>query len=204
MSDLEGATRDILISLIAGTRFFDDLNAEERHNLARWTMKTAAALNKSSPYGTGDAELARAIPDEHLRIVKAGGVPSEVLIVGTIYPASSKKFDFLQFARWANPKNSIPLNKEDMRRSYKVALSFGQLVLIASYYPSNDYAYAISTQRMFTIWTKRRVVPVDHIWNTSGLRSASPFLEVHIQNIAVISHAWQSLVDSMAFTRFVH
>jgi hypothetical protein len=203
MSDLENAAKPILIALIEGTRFFPDLAQGERYTIARWTMKTVAALNRSSTYANRDDEIARRVPDEHLRCLAAGNLPPEVLVVGTIHTDFNKRFDFLQFARWGNPKNSIPLQEEHRNRSYKIALSFGQLILIVAYYPSDDYAYAINQKGCFPIWSNRRVVPFNHIWDDSESRSLSPRLEVPLRNIWVVSHTWQRLVDNMAFTRFI-
>ena len=119
MNDLENLAKPILISLIEGKRFFGDLQQRERYTLARWTLKTAAAFNRSSSYGIRDDNFGRPVPDNHLRVLAAGSLPSEVMIVGSLYPASTNRFDFLQMARWANLKNSIPLEEAHRNQATK-------------------------------------------------------------------------------------
>jgi len=203
MSDLENAVKPILTALIDGTRAFPDLGQSEFRVLARWTMKTVAALNRSSSYANREDEIARRIPDEHLRALSAGDLPHGTLVVGTLCDAYEKQFDFLQFARWGNPKNSIPLTEQHRSRSYKIALSFGRLILIAAYYPSDDYAYGLNMKGCFPIWSGRRVVPFNNIWDDSESKSLSPLLEVPMRNIWVVSNIWLQLVENMAFTRLV-
>jgi hypothetical protein len=203
MSKLEVDAKPILIALIEGSRSFHDLNDDERFLLARWTLKTAATLNRSSIYGDPRKEGARFVPDAHLRTLKAGMLPDDVLIVGTIYRQFRKRFDFLQNAVWTNPQNSIRLENEHRNYSYKIGLSFGQLIVIVAY-PSSDYIYGINTQAHFPVWSGRRIVPINHIWDASPARSLSPQLEVPMRNISVISHTWQRLVDNVAFTRLIN
>jgi len=203
MSQLENAAKPILIALIEGTRSFPDLDRDERFAIARWTLKTAAALNRSSIYGSPKLENSRPVPNEHLRKLADGKMPTEALVVGTIYATYQKQFDFLQDAQWRNPQNSIRLQEEHRNRSYKIALSFRQLMLIAAYYPSEDYAYGINSKACFPVWATRRVVPFDHIWDDSPSRSLAPQLEVPLRNISVVSHTWQRLVDNVAFTRLI-
>lgn len=200
MSALESDVKPILIALIDGSRSFNDLNEDERFSLGRWTLKTAATLNRSSIYGDPRKENSRFVPDAHLRTLKAGMMPADVLIVGTIYRQFSKRFDFLQNAVWTNPQNSIRLKEAHRNQSYKIGLSFGQLILIAAYYPSSDYIYGINTQAHFPVWSRRRIVPINHIWDDAPARSLSPHLEVPMKNISVVSETWQRLVDNVAFT----
>ncbi|HEY6347202.1 MAG TPA: hypothetical protein VIY49_37400 [Bryobacteraceae bacterium] len=200
MSKLEDDIKAILIGVIEGSRPLNGLNENERFLLARWTLKTVAALNRSSTYGDPRREDARVMPEAHLRTLKAGTMPAEVLIVATIFREFTKPFDFLQNAIWTNPKNSMSLEEEHRNQSYKIGLSFGQLILIAAYYPSHEYFYGINTKAHFPLCSGRRIVPMDHIWDDSPGKSLAPHLEVPMRNVSVISQTWQRLVDNVAFT----
>lgn len=200
MSNLENQVKPILIALIERTRDFHTLTDAERFIVARWTLKTAASLNRSSSYGKETYEHARVVPHDHLRALANGEMPEDVIVVGTIYQFRRKRADFLQHATWANPQNSIPLRAEDRNTSYKIGLSFGQLILIAAYYPSPDYHYSINSHGLFPIWSKRRVVPINHIWQDQPGQSLSFEIEVAMHNLTLVSHIWQKLVDNVAFT----
>ena len=202
MCELENSEKPILISMIEGTLMFQELRRDESIIIARWTLKTAAALNRSSIYGDPKQKDSRPVADHHLRQLAYGGMPPDVLVVGTTY-SPEKPFDFLQNAEWRNPKNSIPLPEAHRIGNYKIALSFGKLILIAAYYPSNDYAYVVNSGGMTPIWSERRIVDYKHIWDDSYSKMMSPRLEVPMRNINVVSHTWQTLVDNMAFTRFI-
>jgi hypothetical protein len=197
MDKLERAAKPIVVALVEGTRTFQDLTDNERTILARWTLKTVAVLNRSSIYGKKSFEDARIVPDMHLRILASGMMPTDVLVVGSIYTAATgKDFNFLQNAYWSAPKNSAPLLKEHRDDSYKIGLRFGRLILIVGYYPSDEYAYGINSKACSPVWSRRRVAPVDHLWDDQ-VRSMSPELEAPMRNISVLSHAWLSIIDSM-------
>ena len=203
MNDLENAVKPILTGLLEGRLSFSSLNQEQLFALARWTLKTAAALNRSSSYAEAGKETTRSIPDEHLRTLADGGIPQDVIVVGAHAMSYTKLFDFLQFATWTRPTNSIPLEEDHLRRSYKIGLSFRGLIFIAAHYPSSDYAYCLNTQKCFEIFAGRRVVPFDHIWDNTVALSLSPLLEVPMRNVSVASRTWLELVDNTALVRFV-
>jgi hypothetical protein len=142
MSDLEQQTKPILVSLIADPHRLASLSNDERSTVAGWTFKTAAVLNRSSTYGSAGDEISRPVPEHHMREVMEGRIPNDVAIVGGGY-ASSKAFDWLQYGTWATPSNSIPLREVDRNRSYKIGLSFRDLVLAVAYYPSAEYRYGV-------------------------------------------------------------
>jgi hypothetical protein len=203
MSALENEVNDVLIRLIVDPIQLGSLTDVERRTLARWTVKTAAVLNRCSTYGNANDEIGRPVPDEHLRILASGTLPNDVLVVGA-GSQSAKTVDFLQYAIWTNPANSIPLRDVDRNLSYKVALSFRDLVLMVAYYPSADYVYGINSHHYVPLWTgSRRVIPIDHLMDESPAKSSSPQLELLLRNISVVSHTWLALVENVAFTRLV-
>jgi hypothetical protein len=203
MRELENQAKPILIALIEGARPFSTLTDLERFTVARWTLKTVAVLNRTSSYGNRGGS-ARPIPDEHLQELQTGGMPSDVLVVAAMRANPDKPFDFLQFASWQNPPNGLPLEEDHCRRSYKVALSFGQLILITAYYPSSDYAYGMNRKFCFEMWAKRRVIHFDDFWDDKPTSiSLSLQLEVPMRNIYVFSHAWIAVVGNTLTTRLI-
>jgi hypothetical protein len=203
MSTLETEAKPILTRLIEDPNRLETLTLPERFLVARWSLKTATVLNRCSTYGTSDDGIGRKVPDQHMRILKSGSLPEHVLVVGAGCK-SSKPFDFLQYALWTAPANSIPLLTHDRDGSYKIALSFRDLVLMAAYYPSANYAYGINTHHYVPLWTgSRKVIPVDHLIDDSPARSGTVHLEGLLRNISVVSHTWLTLVENVAFTRLL-
>jgi hypothetical protein len=203
MSTLENEVKATLIRLVDDPIKLGTLTDLERFALARWTLKTAAVLNRCSTYGSSNDDIGRPVPEQHMRTLASGKLPNDVLVVGAGYQ-SRKAVDFLQYAIWTNPANSIPLRLEDRELSYKVALSFRDLVLIVAYYPSANYAYGINSHHYIPLWTgNRRVIPIDHLMDESPAESSSPRLEFLLRNVSVESHTWLALVESVAFIRLV-
>ena len=200
---LENEVKRILPRLIDDPIQLETLTDLERFTLARWTVKTAAVLNRCSTHGSSNDEISRPVPDQHMRTLVSGEVSNDVLVIGAGYQ-SSKSVDFLQYAIWTNPVNSIPLRREDRELSYKIALSFRDLVLIVVYYPSANYAYGINSHHYVPLWTgSRRVIPIDHLMDESPPKSSSPQLEFLLRNVEAVSHTWLALVENVAFTRLV-
>jgi hypothetical protein len=203
MSTLENEVKPVLIRLLDHPIHLETLQDLERFTLARWTLKTAAVLNRCSTYGSSNDEIGRPVPDQHMRTLASGKLPNDVLVVAAGY-RSAKTVDFLQYATWTNPANSVPLRREDRDLSYKIALSFRDLVLLAAYYPSADYAYGINSHHYIPLWTGgRRVIPIDHLMDESPTKSSSRQLELLLRNVSVVSHTWLKLVENVAFTRLV-
>src|SRR6266481_2224313 len=67
MSELEQEAKSILAPLIAEPQQLTELQEQERLIVVRWTLKTAAVLNRCSIYGDPANELARPVPNEHMQ-----------------------------------------------------------------------------------------------------------------------------------------
>jgi hypothetical protein len=202
MAQLESEAKPIVLRLIDDPSRLTSLSQGERFILARWTLKTAAVLNRSSSYGNLADKIGRRVPDEHVSILATGQMPSKVVVFGAGYKPI-KTLDFLQYALWLAPKNSVPLQTDDRERSYKIALSFRDLVLIVAYYPT-PYIFGANDNHYFPIWTgERRVVPINHLIDDSPAKSTSPSLEGLLRNIFVLSNTWLELVENLTTTRFI-
>jgi hypothetical protein len=212
MSDLENQVKPILIHLVDDPSCLAELTEPERTTAARWTLKTAAALNRSSSYGTPGGAVARPVPDHHMRILSSGEMPNDVAVVGCRY-ASVKSFDWLQYAKWTSPRNSVPLLAEDRFRSYKIAIAFRDLVLIVAYYPSAEYRYGVIQDHYVPLFPsryyhvgwegERGIVQIPREMPDIPARSSSPVLQRLISDVFVLSKTWLQLVENVATTRLV-
>jgi hypothetical protein len=124
MSRLEADVKPILIPLIDDPRRMEALGLHERTTIARWTVKTAAVLNRASAFGSSGNEMSRPVPNGYLTDVMNGRLPSGVAVLGCGYP-SSKLLDWLQFGTWMAPSNSIPCGKRTGIGVIKLPWRFG-------------------------------------------------------------------------------
>src|SRR6266446_8802805 len=187
MSRLESDVKPVLIPLIEDPHRLENLNLIQRTLIARWTVKTAAMLNRASAYSAPGNSMSRPVPDDHLKEIMDGRCPTGVAVVGCSYP-SSKTLDWMQFGTWITPSNSIPLLEEDRNRSYKIALAFCDLVLAVVYYPSAEYHYAVIEGHYVPLWEgDRGIIPVPRQLDDSPAVTDSPVLEGLLRNIFVLS-----------------
>jgi len=203
MSQLEHLAKPILIRLIADPHRLTELAPEERTIVARWTLKTAAALNRASTHGRPGDNAAQPIPDEHLRQVDRGSVPEDVIVAGGGY-AFQKQLDWLQFATWAIPANSIPLSTTDRERSYKIALGIRELMLAVAFYPSPEYLYGAVEGCHVPLWEGRRGLNlIDDPIDMSLTGAISPSMEHFVRNIFLVSKTWLALASNVSTTRLI-
>jgi len=203
MSKLESTTKPILTRLIADPYRLGELTPEEKLVIARWTFKTAAALNRASTHGKPANVDARPVPDGHIRKIARGELPEDAIVVGGGY-SSNKLFDWLQFSVWAAPKNGIPLSASDRERSYKIALCIGDLILAVAFYPSPEYRYGAIEGYHVPLWEGRRpLLLVNDFVDTSPTVSGCLSAERFIRNIFVVSSTWVELVTNVSTTRLI-
>jgi hypothetical protein len=203
MSRLEGDAKPILTRLIEDPHRLAELDVDQRTVIARWTLKTVAVLNRASTYGNPAADEGHHVPDEHLRAVMNYEIPHRVVVVGGGYD-SSKPFDWLQFATWLVGFSRMPLQPEDGDRSYKIALSFRDLLLAVVYYPSEEYRYGVSQGLYSPLWESGGdIVQVPAPLSDLPMQSNSPALEGFLRNIILLSKTWLELVRNWSNTRLI-
>jgi len=203
MSQLEVSAKPLLTRLIADPRSLPQLSVEEKSSVARWAFKTVAALNRASTHGRLGDNLARPIPDEHLRQIASGNVPEDVIVVGGGY-AFQKPLDWLQFATWAIPANSMPLSATDRERSYKIAIGIRELMLGVAFYPSAEYVYGGIEGCHVPLWEGRKGLSrVSQPIDTSITGAGSPAMEYFVRNIFVVSRTWLALASNVSTTRLI-
>src|SRR5437899_9595174 len=100
---------------------------------------------------------------EQMKAVMIGRLPDGVAVLAGGCTCQ-KPFDFLEWAAWAAPKNGIPLRQKDRDRSYKIGLSFRDLVFAVVYYPSTEYCYGVIDHQYVSLWGgNRRIIPIDRV-----------------------------------------
>lgn len=203
MSELESQAKPILQTLIANPHRLSKLRKAERRIVARWTFKTAAIFNRSSSYGNPAISPSHPVPDPQLRVLKDGGIPDEVAVVAGACTCE-RPFDFFQGDNWGAPEDSFPLQPEDQQDSYKIGLSFRDLLLAVVFFPNPEYHYAIVHRTYYPLWGGARgVVPFRGEMDKSPLFSGSPIIEGFVRTIAVVSKTYWELRENEARTRLV-
>ena len=198
MARLEGEVKPILIRLIEDPMRLNDLTNTERHLVARWTVKTAAVFNRVYRGGDPTNPDAHPVPAEHLVALKAGVLPQEIVVVASGCPYGWRS-TCLESATWAlMPEHSIPLTDTDRKKSYKVGLSFGQLLLGVAYYPSPDYYYAVRYDKHSILWgnTERIVRLTDKDALEVPTHGDVPIMEGFLGNVALVSKVMWELIQN--------
>jgi hypothetical protein len=203
MSQLEGRVKPILIRLLADAHELGRLTQEERIVVATWTLKTAAVLNKSFGFGDPSDPLAHPIPDRHLKAIRSGELPDDILIVGSGC-ASNYRAGFIQNAPWAAPEKSIPLQERDRKGSYKIGFSLGSLLLGVAYFPNSEYYYVVRQGRHSILWgsPRRVVIATDGPIDVPVLANL-PVLEGFLGNILLVSQTWWDLTQNSQQLHFI-
>lgn len=143
MSDLEKEVIPFIYRLIDGDTDLDHLTHKERTSLASWSFKTTAALSSSTNAPQNF------IPEAHSKdfYFSAGAsIPENVGVFATV----SEEADFLWSLcpTWqVRTDGSIPreLLQLMQRKSYKVFLQLGHLMLAVSWWPSKTIIYTLES-----------------------------------------------------------
>jgi hypothetical protein len=135
MADLENAARPLLLELIRGRRDVWTLLTAEGLLLARWVLKTTAVLNSASNYSN-------LVPQDHYRAILRGEIPAGAAAYAQQAAAGESPFYWLQSGMWqvVHAGGSRKKLRQLAARSYKVALRFDRLLLMAAYWPEAGWS----------------------------------------------------------------
>jgi hypothetical protein len=135
MNELEGAMQGVLPPLIHGDKEITALSPDEAMSVGRWACKTAYMLDAAN------LSFPR-VPPEHLRKLwlYQDRLPPEVAAIATRSPFFTA-VDWIDSPNWAAPRVSNGHEVDavlvrNTKRSYKVAMQFGHLILAIAYWPS--------------------------------------------------------------------
>jgi hypothetical protein len=136
-------------------------------------------------------------------MLRGGEVPDDVAIVGGGFTCD-RPFDFFQGDNWGAPEDSFPLQPEDQQKSYKIGLSFRDLLLAVVFFPNPEYHYAVVERAYYPLWGGARgIVPLRTEMDKSPSFSESPIIEGFVRTVGVVSKTWWEIRENEARSRFV-
>ena len=153
MSELENNAKPALCALMNLERRVVDLSAAERVVLARWTAKTAFALNSASNYPKN-------IPAEHFMELRAADppLPDRTAVYAQQHDGTAP-FYWVQQAAWRTEVESESNETEECtraaQRSYKISFQFRRLLLTSSWWPDPAWHYVIWRGVHVPLWPHR-------------------------------------------------
>gem|GEM_PF-4180877 len=143
MSELEKDVIPLLYQLIDGETRLDQITKKGRESLARWCFKTTAALSSST-----NAPQNFVYESHSKKFYSSGGItiPENV----GVFAATSEESDFLwSFSPTWQVRTESDIPKELLqfmqRKSYKVFLQLGHLMLAVCWWPSNTIIYTLES-----------------------------------------------------------
>jgi len=168
MSALEVEVRPVLVGLADGTRDVRTLTTRARELLARWTVKTVAALNHASNFHT-------MVPYEHARAVRTG-----VPVIGTTVFARQmpRVHDRISWHQCSLGPGIIPRGASSaeamaaMSGEWRIALAVDRLLVGAFFMPTSDYVHCAERTLHVPVW------PVGGTWPVTDRTSGFPLDDV--------------------------
>ena len=177
MSSLESQVKSILISLMSAEKLTTDLIAEDRFLITKWLFKTLVCLNSSSGYR-------KLIPDEHIRTFHNNQIfPNGYCFFYQQHKSSEsdKQFYWTQDQMWLNQDvDPSKIENNDyqrmMKKSFKISLLLGKLILLMAYWPASPNWHFITSKGIHVpLWLWRRSSmfhnpPIDFPWE-NGIKA---------------------------------
>ena len=151
MSQLESTVQPILRALIRSKRMLASLRKVERQNLSRWAIKTAFVLDAGG--------LEPRVPQEQLQGLYQGAprVP-KYLYVFARQQIQTRSWYYIESACWTHaPINDVAALKVETS-SYKIALQFGDLILIVVHWPLSNWSVRVEKGELTNLWPPTAVV----------------------------------------------
>lgn len=156
MSKLEVTARPTLLELAGGRLAVSELTPLHRVLLARWALKTAVALNRSSNFH----QLATA---EQAAATRTDQLPDGVVVIAHVLPKRDQRdvFWWLQsqgIAQMLNARDSDDLGKPQ-RGAWRCFIGFERLCLLVAYArPSPEWSWFLDPHYETPIW------PMEGMW----------------------------------------
>lgn len=159
MSGLEGEVVPFIYSLVNGARQLSSLSPDERSSLGIWSLKTAIVLSNSvgSPlFKTPPehaADLFRSQPME---------LPDGVAVFGHIGATHRALWSLCPTWVVESRSGAGPSSfQDDYQAAYKIYIQLGNLMLLVSWWPSDDFIFTKESWISETIDTSVVVEPRD-------------------------------------------
>lgn len=161
MSEMENQAKPALRALMTLERRVVDLGAEERIVLARWTAKTAFALNSASNYPKN-------IPAAHFTALRTAAppLPDRTAVYAQQHDGEATLY-WLQGANWRTAVESESHEAEECKAaaklSYKISFQFRRLLLTVAWWPDPAWHFLLWRGVHVPLWPhKGRVGWYEH------------------------------------------
>lgn len=162
MSLLEQRAKPVLLRLMAPGANPESLAVSESATLARWSLKTALALNLA-------VEFERLADREHLLALgnDSLGMPSSFYVFCALHDPTSA-YSWLQtrglaFFAGAHEQPAPHLRSALGSRGFRIGLQFGRLCLAVVYWPDRAWTLAVWPELHTPVWPPdSSLVPVEH------------------------------------------
>lgn len=127
MSELEGYAKPVLCDLISNRRALTTLRKSERQLLSRWAVKTAYVLDAGG--------LEARVPLEHLRSLYTTATLPKNVYVFAKQQSRTQPWYYAVGGWWNHAQITEDAKATVANRSYKIALQFGDLILVVVHWP---------------------------------------------------------------------
>lgn len=166
MSELEVTARPTLLDLASGHLLVSELSRQQRVVVARWALKTAVALNRSSNFH----QLATA---EQAAATRTDQLPDGVVVLAHALPERDQRDDFwwLQHQGIAQVLNAR--DSEDLaalqRGAWRCFIGFERLCLLVAYARLNlEWRWFLDPRYETPIW------PMEGVWPQRSSSTPAP------------------------------
>ena len=145
MSELESDVIGILRPLMRSERSLDSLRRAERCVLARWAVKTAYILDHGG--------LEPRVPREHLHHLYTHRryLPDNVYVFARQQPGT-RPWYYVSAAWWKHSDLTAEARRTVETTSYKLAIQFGDLILIVAFWPLKRWGYRAERKTLHLLW----------------------------------------------------
>jgi hypothetical protein len=155
MSQLEQDVRPLLLHLSTGSGQLDALTADERRLLARWAIKTAAALNHASNYHT-------VVTYKDAQACAEGSPVDHIAVLARLMP---RVFDPLSWHQAFGSPVLVPSTRtteeaiEAAKAAWRIVLVIGRLLLLVAHDPGGGWDTAFPVEFLYPVWPVGREWP---------------------------------------------
>jgi len=151
MSQLENAVQPILRPVMKSERSLKSLTKAERHVVARWAAKTAYMLDQ------GGLEPRVALAHVEALYANAPHLPEGVFVFSR-QQIRTRPWYYIVGAWWKHGQLTGDAQEKVEKSSYKIALQFGDLILIVVFWPLKRWGYRTGRNELFLLWPRTAVV----------------------------------------------
>lgn len=151
MSDLEKAAKSVLGRLMRAEVPVAELKRADRRTVARWAAKTAYMIDLGG--------LESRVPVGHVKALYANDSPlPEGVYVFARQQPRTRPWYYAGAAWWKHGQLTSDAREQVEERSYKIALQFGDLILIVVFWPLQRWGIRVEANKLALVWPPTAVI----------------------------------------------